>query len=66
MKQPQTKQDLLRLTKKQILKLGGYKNIKDFYEQDGMFASSHSGRNKFGSKKHLAKMVAHDLKQNAA
>lgn len=64
--QTPTKQQLLRLTKKQLLMLGGYKNMKGFYAIEGSTKQLHSGRNAFGSKKHIAKIVAYELAKEAA
>ena len=61
-----TKQQLLRLTKKQLLTLGGYKNMNGFYAIEGSTKQFHSGRNAFGSKKHLAKIIAYELAKETA
>lgn len=64
--QTPTKQQLLRLTKKQLLTLGGYKNMNGFYAIEGSTKQLHSGRNSFSSKKYVAKIVAYELAKEAA
>ena len=61
-----TKQQLLRLTKKQLSALGGYYNMNSFYAIEGSTKQFHSGRNAFGSKKHIAKIVAYELAKETA